>query len=179
MTYQFRPISSIQFQPLLFWVLYTFLIYVSFQFNFYLKNTHQNSSFDLSHLAKWCMAFLKHPIQITDTYVNIFTLAMLGYVFLRNWISRKKILIIEDNKIFWRISKVRIGKVLNLQNDLDIQYIQIPLHEPSIHLFRLKSKDQEFTINLALFNVNDHDEIRQCMRTISSTITKNIEKNAQ
>ena len=176
MKYQFHSISSIQFQPLLFWVLYTFLIYANFQFHFYLNSTQQKWSFNLSLLAEWCLAFIQQPIQITDPYVNVFTLIMITYIFMWRWISRRKFLVIEDNKIFWRIGKFRIGKVLNFQNNLDIQYLRIPPHEPSIHLFRLKSKHQEFTINLAHFNSNDHDEIRQCMCTLSSSITNNIEK---
>lgn len=172
MKYQFRPISSIQFQPLLFWVLYTFLMYISFQFNFYLKNTHQNGSFDLSHLAEWCMAFLKHPIQITDTYVNIFTLAMLGYVFLRNWISRKKILIIEDNKIFWRIRQLKLGQRFQLASDTDIQHIQIPPIQPSIHFIRLKNQHQEFTIHLAQFQLSDHEKIQQCLQLLKSNLAQ-------
>ena len=92
---QFRPALSVQYQPLHFWVLYTLICYLSYQFHFYLKTTQQEWSFDLSLFNDWVIALIQHPIDITDAYVNAFTLLMILYVFIWHSISRRKVLIIN------------------------------------------------------------------------------------
>lgn len=136
------------------------------------KKKHTNESFDLSLFIEWGIALIKNPLQITDTYVNIFTLFMIGFLFLYHWISRRKILVIEDNKISWRIRQLKLGQSFQLASDTDIQHIQIPPIQPSIHFIRLKTQHQEFTIHLAQFQPSDHEKIQQCLQLLKSNLAQ-------
>src|SRR5690606_14762908 len=163
---QFRPALSVQYQPLHFWVLYTLICYLGYQFHFYLKTTQQEWSFDLSLFNDWVITLIQHPIDITDAYVNAFTLLMILYVFIWHSISRRKVLIINYHNIYWSIGKFRISQTFQLNLDTKIQYIQIPPHEPTIHLIRLKNQHQEFTINLEQFESRDREEIQQRLQIL-------------
>lgn len=163
---RFRVTPSVQYQPLRFWVLYILICYLTYQFHFYLKTTQQHWSFDLMLFNEWLISLIHHPIDTTDAYVNIFTLIMMGYVLVWHWIGHRKVLIINYHNIYWSIGKFRISQTFQLNLDTKIQYIQIPPHEPTIHLIRLKNQHQEFTINLEQFESRDREEIQQRLQIL-------------
>lgn len=76
----------------------------------------------------------------------------------RNWL--------DADQIYWSLGYMKIGQIFPLNARTKIQYILIPPHNPDIHLFKLKTDQQEFNINMSEFSAEDQKTIHMLLKSL-------------
>lgn len=151
--------------PFLF-LTYILIGYLLFQFSYYLRITDQDWNFKLAILSQWFSAVFYQPAQYTDHYISIITLTiMMAYLALYG-ISKFKKLEIDADQIYWSLGHMKIGQIFPLNASTEIQCILIPPHSPDIHLFKLKTGQEEFDINMSQFSAEDQQTIQMVLKSL-------------
>ena len=90
---------------------------------------------------------------------------MMAYLALYGIIKFKK-LEIDADQIYWSLGHMKIGQIFPLNASTEIQCILIPPHSPDIHLFKLKTDQQEFNINMSEFSAEDQQTIQMLLKSL-------------
>jgi hypothetical protein len=145
---------------------YILISYLLFQFSYYLRITDQDWNFKLAILSHWFSAVFYQPAQYTDYYISIFTLIMITAYLAVYGISKFKRLEIDTDQIYWSLGNIKISHAFPLDADTEIQHILIPPHNPDIHLFKLKTGQEEFNINMSEFSAEDQQTIHMLLKSL-------------
>ncbi|ENV11807.1 hypothetical protein F965_03299 [Acinetobacter schindleri NIPH 900] len=90
---------------------------------------------------------------------------MMAYLALYG-ISKFKKLEIDADQIYWSLGHMKIGQIFPLNAYTEIQCILIPPHNPDIHLFKLKTGQEEFDINMSEFSAEDQRTIQMLLKSL-------------
>ena len=90
---------------------------------------------------------------------------MMAYLALYG-LSKFKKLEIDVDQLYWSLGYMKIGQIFPLNARTKIQYILIPPHSPDIHLFKLKTDQQEFNINMSEFSTEDQRTIQMLLKSL-------------
>ena len=135
-------------------------LFLLFHFNQWQKHQGIKQGLNLSYFPSFMQDFMQHPTQLLDTFVSSLTILgfilSISYTYFHNHIN----LHITEQQIFWTLFNIRIKKSFYLDKIAQHELICLPPQDiNSIHIFRLKTPDDEYDIPLHQFTSQSQKEI--------------------